>query len=139
LFRRKKKEAEKVVVEKTLLEGLCEGDTGLQQALSRTLLLNPKITADSGSIESHALKAQEYEKAQDYVRARVEYQVAGELSLHNGKLADVQKFFKKAAAADPNYPNKNVFEYFTKKENAEKALTVAREYYTRTEKPSVKK
>jgi hypothetical protein len=68
------------------------------------------------------------------VRARVEYQTAGELALYEGKLPQVQKYFKKAAEVDPDYPNKGIFEFFVKKENAEKALSVAQEYYARKAK-----
>jgi len=73
------------------------------------------------------------------VKARIAYQVAGEISLYEGKLAQIQKFFKKAAEVDPNYVNRKLFEYYGKKENAERALTVAQEFYTKTEKSAVKK
>jgi len=136
---RKREKVEKKAVEKTLLDELCGDDAELKSALARTLLLNPKITAEMGGIDSHVEKAQEYEKKQDYVRARVEYQAAGELALYEGKLAQVQKFFKKAADIDPDYPSRSIYEFFTKKEKAEKALAVAREYYARTEKPTEKK
>lgn len=136
IFKRKKKvkEAEETA-EKRLLDELCKGDVELRDVLSRTLLINPRMSEEAGGIDSHAKRAQEHEKKQEPVRARIEYQLAGELALYEGKLAQIQKYFKKATEVDPNYPQKNVFEFFVKKENAEKALAVAQEYYARTAKP----
>jgi len=136
IFRKRKKVTEEAVVEKTLLDELCGDDAELKEVLTRTLLLNPKLTGGEKGIDSHVEKAQEYEKNKEYVRARVEYQTAGELALYEGKLAHVQKFFKKAAEIDPDYPGRSIFEFFTKKENAEKALAVAQEFYARTAKSS---
>jgi len=139
IFKRRKKETEekveKKVEEKTLLEDLCKGDNELYSALSRTLLLNPEATKKTGEMDARVEKAQEHEKNKDYVRARIEYQVAAELALYEGKTAQVQKLFKKAAEIDPNYPNRNIFEFFTKKENTEKAIAVAQEYYAHMTKP----
>jgi len=145
IFRRKEKEEKEVEkkakeapipARKTLLEDLCKGDTELYNALSRTLLLNPEMTKNAGEIDARAGKAQEYENNKDFVKARIEFQVAGELALYEGKTAQVQKWFKKAAEVDPAYPNKNVFDYLAKKENADKAITVAQEYYAHSAKPS---
>jgi len=144
IFKRKEKEEKETKETKkkeeaagqkdTVLAELCKGDDELYNALSRTLLLNIENTMSSGGIDTRVEKAQEYEKNKDFVRARVEYQVAGELALHEGKAANVQKFFKKAAEVDPSNPFKNVFEFLAKKENAEKAVAVAQEYYKRAGK-----
>jgi len=134
IFKRKKVLEEKKE-EKTLLENLCKGDNELYNTLSRALLLNPEMTKKAGEIDTRVEKAEEHEKNKDYVRARIEYQVAGQLAIYEGKTAQAQKFFKKAAEIDPAYPNRSVFEYFTKKENAEKAIAVAQEYYAHTAKP----
>ena len=140
IFKRRKKETEKrveeKVEEKTLLEELCKGDNELYNTLSRTLLLNPEMTKQAGEIDARVERAQEYEKNKDYVKARIEYQVAGELALYEGKMAQVQKLFKKAAETDPTYSNRSIFEYFAKKENAEKAIVMAQEYYRHTTKPA---
>jgi len=140
IFKRRKEKTEemveKKVEEKTLLEQLCKGDTELYTALSRILLLNIELTKKVAEMDARVEKAQEYEKKQDYVRARIEYQVAGELALYEGKTAQVQKLFKKAAEIDPAYPNRDVFEFLAKKENAEKAIAIAQEYYARTSKPA---
>jgi tetratricopeptide (TPR) repeat protein len=133
ILRKKEQEAAAKPAQKTLLEELCGGNDELYQALSRTILLNPRLTAKEG-IDSHVDKAQEHEKNGDNIRARIEYQVAGELAIYEEKLAQAQKFFKKAAEADPNSENRKVFEYLSKKENAERALAVAQEFYSKTGK-----
>ena len=134
IFRRKKKEKEaEKKVSKTLLEELCGNDDQLHRVLSRILLLNPSLTMKEG-MATHAMRAQEYEKNKDYTRARVAYQVAGEIAIYEGKLSHAQKFFKRTAEIAPDYENKDVLEFFLKKENAEKALAIAQEYYTRTGK-----
>jgi len=134
-FRGRKKETEeKVEKEKTLLEELCKGDNELYRVLSKTLLLNLELTRKAGEMDARVEKAQEYEKNKEYVRARVEYQIAGELALFEGKKTEVQKLFKKAAEIDPAYPNRSILEFLAKKENAEKATAVAHEYYARKAK-----
>jgi len=129
-----KEEVEEKVEKKTLLEELCKGDNELYSTLSRTLLLNPDMTKKTGETDARVERAQEYEKNKDYVRARIEYQLAGELALYEGKTAQVQKLFKKAAEVDLDYPNRSILEFFAKKENTEKAIAVAQEYYARTAK-----
>jgi len=138
IFRKKEKEKKKEATvtkpaEKSLLAELCGKDKELYEALSRTILLNPQMTA-KGGIDPYVEKAEAYEKNRDNIKARISYQVAGEISLYEGKLAQIQKFFKKAAEVDPNYGDRKVFEYLSKKENAERALRVAQEYYTKTKK-----
>ena len=140
IFKKKEKEVKKTEEagatpsKDTLLTELCKGDNELCNALSRTLLLNIESTKRGGGIDARVEKAQEYEKAKDFVRARAEYQVAGELAMYEGKATNVQKFFKKAAEVDPSNSFKNIFEFLAKKENAEKAVAVAHEYYTSIEK-----
>ena len=138
LFRKKEKTTQEKTKEtlgpqppeKTLLDELTGGDKELHEALSRTLLLNPETTVKDG-MDSYAKKAEEYEQAQKPRNARIAYQVAGEIALYEGKLAQVQKFFKKAAEVEPDSPYRNIFEYLSKKENAQRALTVAQEFYTK--------
>jgi len=142
IFRKKEKEEKKGAAaaqpaQKTLLEELCGDDRELYEVLSRTILLNPEITAKEG-INSFVEKAQEYEKTGDYIRARIAYQVAGEISLYEGKLAQIQKFFKRAAEVDPDYVNRKLFEYYSKKENAERALAVAQQFFTKAGKRAEK-
>jgi len=120
---------------KTLLDELCKNDKELCEALSHALLLNPESVTKEG-IETHAQKAEEYEKDQRTIFARIEYQVAGQIALHDGKLPQMQKYFKKAAEIEPDSPYKTVFEYLSKKENAEKAIAVAQEFYAKAKQVS---
>jgi len=139
IFRKKEKKAAKTeLVPKTLLEELCGDNKELYETLSRTILLNPELSIREG-IYSNIEKAQEYEKTGDSTRARVLYQTAGEISLYEGKLAQAQKFFKKAAEVDLKYPQRKIYEYYIRKENAERALAVAQEYYAKTKKTTEKK
>ena len=141
-FRKKEKEAVETKKDahvtsktepKTLLDELCGGNKELREALSRALLLNPETTVKEG-IESHVEKAEEYEKAQRITNARIEYQIAGQIALHDGKLQQMQEFFKKAAEIEPDSPYRKAFEYFGKKENAERAMGVALEFYAKADK-----
>ncbi len=138
-FRRRKKAEKKEEktpkpTEKSLLEELCRGDTELLSALNHTVLLDPLRLHEEG-IDSYIEKAQEFEKNKDFLRARINYQAAGEIALYEGNLAQVQKFFKKCAELESNPEYKKVFVYYSKKANAEKALKIAQEYYTRRVKP----
>ncbi len=141
-FRRKKKAEGKEKregettesTEKSLLEELCKGDTELFSVLSHTVLLNPSRLSEEG-IDTYIEKAQEFEKKKDFLKARINYQAAGEIALYEGKLTQVQKFFKKCAELESSPEYKKVFAYYSKKANAEKALRFAQEYYTRTVKP----
>lgn len=130
----KKKEKTSKSTEKSLLEELCEGDTELLSVLSHTVLLNPtKLSEEEKS--SYTEKAQEFEEKKDFLRARINYQAAGEIALYEGKLKEVQKFFRKSAELESNPEYKKIFAYYSKKANAEKALKIAQEYYARTLKP----
>jgi tetratricopeptide (TPR) repeat protein len=142
LFRKKEKQPTETKKEtrrgpkterKTLLDELCGNNKELHEALSRTLLLDPEALIKEG-IESHVRKAEEYENAQNTMNARIEYQVAGQIALHEGKLPQVQKYFKKAAEVEPNSAYTKAFEYFGKKENAEKAIATAQEFYAKSAK-----
>ena len=140
LFRRKEKtetrkdtQAKSKTETQTLLDQLCGNNKELHEALSRTLLLNPETTVKEG-IEPHIEKAEQYEKEQRTTNARIEYQLAGQIALHEGKLPQVQKYFKKAAELEPDSPYTKAFEYFSKKENAEKAVAVAQEFYAKSGK-----
>lgn len=138
LFRKKEKETKekltpKLPEKKTLLQELCGDNKELHDALNRALLLNPETTVKEG-IDYYAQQAEEYEANQKFRNARIAYQIAGEIALHERKLQQVQKFFKKAAEVEPDYEFKRAFEYFNKKENAEKAMVVAQEYYAKTAK-----
>ncbi len=138
IFRRKKETKEKKKEKKTLqstgkslLEDLCKDDSECFHALSHTILLDPRRLYEEGT-DSYIEKAQKFEKRKDFLRARINYQAAGEIALYEGKLAKVQKFFKKCAELESDSEYKKVFAYYSKKPNAEKALKIAQEYYTQT-------
>lgn len=119
--------------EKSLLAELCGNNKELHEILSRAILLNPEVTVKEG-IDLHLEKAQQFENDKRPTNARVEYQIAAQIALFEGKLQQIQKLFKKAAEAEPDYEFRKVFDYFAKKENAEKAIEVAREFYAKTSK-----
>ncbi len=100
--------------------------------------MNPQLTMKEG-IDTYIEQARTFEEAGNHVRARIAYQAAGEISQFEGKLAPTQKFFKKAAEVSPDFVNKKFFEYYAKKENAERALATAREFYIKTGKREEKK
>lgn len=114
----------------SLLEELCRGDTELLFTLSRTMLVEP-LELHNGGIDTYIENAQKFEKKKDFLNARFNYKLAGEIALYKGKLAQVQKLFKKCAELEARPEYKKIFTYYSKKTNAEKALKIAREYYTR--------
>lgn len=134
-FRRKKKEEKvaekKKLEEKTLLKQLCGDDSELYEVLTRTLLLNPARVLKEG-IDSYAQKAAEFEQKGDRLRARIMYKMAGEIALYEGKTDQVQAFFQKCAETETDPEMKKVYEFFTKKKNSDKAVKIAKEYYSRT-------
>jgi len=141
-FRRKKTEEkvkEKAIPEeKTLLEQLCGEDSELYAALSRTLLLNPDRALKEG-MDSYVQRATDFEEKGSTLRARIMYQMAGQIALYEGKTDHVQTFFKKCANTETDPEMKRVYEFYTKKKNLNKAVKVAKEYYARTSAPSAKK
>jgi len=118
-----------------LLEELCKGDVELLYALNHTVLLDPQRLCEEG-IDSYVEKAKEFEKKKNLLRARINYQAAAEIALYKGKLAQTQKFFKKCEELESNPEYKKIFGYFSNNRNAEKALRIAREYYTKRSKPT---
>ena len=121
-FRKKKEkkaEAEKVVTE---LELLCADDTEVYEALSNTMLLDPRKV--EYSIEDVVKKAEEHEKANDRINALFWYKIAGGLAIYKGDVREVKRYFGKVAKLDPKFDAKIL-------KLAEKAVKKAREYYER--------
>jgi len=136
IFRKKERKEKKIMEapppkQKILLEELCGSDKELCEVLNRTILLNPEAAVKQGT-DAYVEKAHGYEKAGDHVKARIAYEAAAEISLFEGNMAQTQRFFKKASEADSDYPYRKVFDFFSKKENAERALAVTREFYVKT-------
>lgn len=104
----------------TDLEQLCEGDKDTYEALTNTMLLDP--TRIDVSMKDAARNASDFEKAKDYVRAKLWYEIAGGLAIYEGDAAKVKKFFGKCAKFSPETK-------YLILENPEKAVAKAREYY----------
>jgi hypothetical protein len=134
LFKRKKTEKEEKkseLTQKSLLEELCGENTELYEALSTTMLLNPRQASREG-IGAIVEKAKGFEENGDFTRARIEYGLAGGIALYEAKADLVRKYFRKCAEIDPNYRYRKNFEFFDQEENAERAVKIAQEYYART-------
>jgi hypothetical protein len=122
-FRRKKKK-EKVSVESekslTGLEKICGGDQETYKALLNVMFLDPrKIDV---SMSDAVEKAKKLEKEKDLLRARVWYEIAGGLAIHEGDVKKVIEYFSKCekVSQGTKYPIL---------ENPEKAVAKAQEYY----------
>ena len=121
---RGKKEKKKLSLESekslTKLEEICEGDRETYEALLNAMFLDPgKIDA---SMNDAAKKAKTFEKAKDLLRARVWYEIAGGLAIHEGNVKKVTEYFSKSEkiAPDIKYPILK---------NPKKAVAKAQEYY----------
>lgn len=122
-FRREKKE-QKIQVESekslTELKEICGGDQETYEVLSNTMFLDPrKIDV---SIGTAAKEAKKLEKAKDFVRARIWYEIAGGLAIYEGDAKRVIEYFGKCEKISPeiSYP-------ILKK--PKKAIAKAQEYY----------
>jgi hypothetical protein len=122
-FRRKEKEQEiQVESEKSLteLEGFCGRDQETYEALSNAMFLDPrKIDV---SMSAAAKEAKKLEKAKDFVRARVWYEIAGGLAIYEGDVKKVIEYFGKSEKISPEikYPILK---------NPKSAVAKAQEYY----------
>jgi hypothetical protein len=122
-FRRKEKEQEiQVESEKSLteLEGICGRDQETYEALSNAMFLDPrKIDV---SMSAAAKEAKKLEKAKDFVRARVWYEIAGGLAIYEGDVKKVIEYFGKSEKISPEikYPILK---------NPKSAVAKAQEYY----------
>jgi nitrogen regulatory protein PII-like uncharacterized protein len=74
------------------------------------------------SIKDAVEDAKQFEKANDLVRARAMYEVAGGLAIYEGDLDKVVEFFSKCEELLPD-------KKYTILKNPEKAIAVAQEYY----------
>lgn len=123
-FRRKKKEEKKINVESekssTELEEFLGGDPETYKALSNTLFLDPRKIGES--MDEAVKEAQKSEKAQDFVKAKVWYEIAGGLAIYEGDAKKVKQYFGKCKEISPEteYP-------ILKK--PEEAIAKAKEYY----------
>jgi hypothetical protein len=120
-FRKKKKKEEETNARAmSELEQLCGDDKETYEALLDTIFLDPrKIEV---SMEDAAKKAKEFEKAKDFLRAKLWYKIAGGLAVYEGDVKKVTKYFSECEKLAPEikYPILK---------NPEKAVTKAQEYY----------
>ena len=121
---RKKKDKEKINNETaptiTELEQLCGDDKETYEALVHAMFLDPRKIEIS--IKDAVEDAKQFEKANDLVRARAMYEVAGGLAIYEGDLDKVVEFFGKCEELLPD-------KKYTILKNPEKAIAVAQEYY----------
>lgn len=91
--------------------------------MARLMFLDPKrITAP---LDRVLAEAQESEAQGNKLRAEVGYRIAGGIALYRGQVADVQKYFEKAASfAGDSRP-----EYQIILKHRDEAINVARKYY----------
>jgi len=104
----------------TNLEQLCEDDKETYEALTNTMLLDP--TRIDVSMKDAVKNASNFEKAKDYVRAKLWYEIAGGLAIYEGDTAKVKKFFGKCEKISPETK-------YSILKNPEKAVAKAQEYY----------
>ena len=104
------------------LKELC-GDDDFYGAMSRLMFLDPKrITTP---LDRVLAEAQESEAQGNKLRAEVGYRIAGGIALYRGQVADVRKYFEKAASfAGDSHP-----EYQIVLKRSDEAVSVAKKYY----------
>ncbi len=124
LDRFRKKEEEKTVVEPTKLmtelERLCGNDKEAYEALRNTMFLDPSKVGVS--MKDAVEKAKNFEKTKDHLRAKIWYEIAGSLALHEGNVQKVIEYFRKCEKLSPKTK-------YTILKNPEKAVAKAQEYY----------
>lgn len=118
-FRKKKVEA---VDKRTDLEKFLGDDKETYEALIDAMFLDPRKI---GMTTKEAVEnAKKYEKANDPIRARVMYEVAGALAIYEGNAKKVVEYFSECERLDPSTKYPII-------KNPEKATAKAQEYYKR--------
>ncbi len=123
-FRKERQEEERVIVESeislTELEQICGSDRETYEILSNTMFLDPrKINI---SMKAASEKARKNEKAKDFTRAKMWYEIAGGLAIYKGDAKRVTEYFSKC---EENSPEKK----YPILKKPEKAVVKAQEYY----------
>jgi len=119
-FRKKKKVDVETARPMSELEQLCGDEKETYEALVETMFLNPKKIGTS--MKEAAENAKKFEKAKDFTKARLWYEIAGGLAIYEGNVKKVVESFSKCQEI---YPDKK---YLILK-NPEKAVAKAQEYY----------
>lgn len=125
LFDKFRKKKEETVVAKsetkivTELEILCGEDKETYEALRQTMFLDPRKIETS--IKDAVENAKTFEKAKDLLRAKIWYEIAGGLAIHEGNVKKVIEYFSECERlSGVKYPILK---------NPEKAVATAQEYY----------
>lgn len=124
-FRRKKEQktqSENTIV-LTELEQVCGDDKEAYNALRHTMFYDPRKI--SMTMKEAAESAKKFEKANDPLRAREMYEVAGGLAIYEGNVKKVVEFFGESQRIAPDA------KYLILK-NPEKAVAKAQEFYKKT-------
>jgi len=119
-IRRKKKEEITPTKKMSPLEELCGDDKETYEALFKTMFLDPRKTGTT--LKEAAENAKKSEKAKDFVKARVWYEIAGGLAIYEGDVKKVVEFFSASEKLSPST------KYGILKD-PEKAVAKAQEYY----------
>jgi hypothetical protein len=121
-FRKKKGKKTKAELTKpmTELEQICGNDKETYEALSNIMFLDPRKIETS--MKETAENAKKFEKARDFVRARVSYEIAGGLAIYEGDVKKVMEYFSAAENISPATK-------YTILKNPQKAVAKAQEYY----------
>lgn len=119
-FRKKKKTDVESIRPMTELEQLCGEDKETYEALVNIMFLNPKkIGVSMKEAGENAIK---FEKAKDFTKARLWYEIAGGLAIYEGNVKKVVEYFSKCEEFSPD-------KKYAILKNPEKAIAKAREYY----------
>jgi len=123
-FKKKKKREIKIESVKitTELEQICGKDKETYEALIHSMFLDPRKIETS--MKDAAEKAKQFEKEKDLVRAVAMYEIAGGLAIYEGNVKKVVEYFSQCEklSQGKKYPILK---------DPEKAVAVAREYYTK--------
>ena len=119
-FRKKKKTDVETTKTISKLEQLCGDDKETYEALLNTMFLDPRKVGTS--MKEAADNAKKFEKAKDFVKARMWYEIAGGLAIYEGNVKKVVEFFSEIEKISPDTK-------YTILKNPEKAVAKAQEYY----------
>jgi hypothetical protein len=124
LDRFRKKKGKKTETESTkpmtTLDQICGDDKETCEALSNVMFLDPRKIETS--MKDAAENAKKFEKAKNFVRARVSYEIAGGLAIYEGDVKKVVEFFSAAEDISPGTK-------YAILKNPQKAVAKAQEYY----------
>jgi hypothetical protein len=119
-FRKKKKTDVETTKTISKLEQFCGDDKETYEALLNTMFLDPRKVGTS--MKEAADNAKKFEKAKDFVKARMWYEIAGGLAIYEGNVKKVVEFFSEIEKISPDTK-------YTILKNPEKAVAKAQEYY----------